>query len=72
MPSRDAQRLFEGALAFFEPVETEERDAFEAMKFRLPLALTRLLLHLQPSLTAARAAVVLALPRQRFGQQAKP
>src|SRR5712671_5817147 len=31
LPTRDAQRLFESALAFFESVETDERYAFEAM-----------------------------------------
>jgi len=44
LPSRYAQRLFEGVLALFNPVETEQRDAFEAMKLWLPPALPRFLL----------------------------
>ena len=45
LPSRDAQCLFEGDLALFEPVETDERDAFEAMKLRIPQSLARFFLH---------------------------
>jgi hypothetical protein len=33
MSSCDAQRFFEGALALLDAVETEEGDAFEAMKY---------------------------------------
>jgi len=36
LPSRDPQRRFEGASGFLEPVETEERDPLNAMKFSVP------------------------------------
>ena len=48
MPARDTHRLFESGLPFLKPAETEERDAFEAMKLRLPLAVARLLRSTQP------------------------
>src|SRR5437870_1257475 len=36
-----------GAFRLFEPVETAQRDAFEAMKFPLPQKLTRFLPHVE-------------------------
>src|ERR1700722_714478 len=36
LPSCDAQCFFEGDLALFEPAEAKERDAFKAMKLRVP------------------------------------
>ena len=35
MSARDLQRLFEGALALFEPVETQQRDALKTGNFTL-------------------------------------
>src|SRR5262249_57502182 len=46
LPARNAERLFEGALGLVKPLEAEERDAFEAVKLRLPQKLTRFLLRL--------------------------
>jgi hypothetical protein len=69
---RNAERPFEGGLALFEPVETEQRDAFEAMKFRLPLAPARLLLLLQPSLAAARAAACSPYRARASQNRARP
>jgi len=54
-------------LALFNPVETEQRDAFEAMKLWLPPALPRFLL-LKTLLHRRESRPVLALPGQRFGQ----
>src|SRR5439155_13444447 len=68
LPARDAQRLLEGALGFFEPVETQQRDAFEAMKFRLPAALPRSSLVLQSLPHCSESLLVLTLPRERFSQ----
>src|SRR5439155_16152974 len=62
LPARDAQRLLEGALGFFEPVETQQRDAFEAMKFRLPQATGRLFLRIQPLPRRGESGLVLAPP----------
>ena len=36
LPPRDAQRLLEGDFRLLEPVETQQSDAFEAMKFCPP------------------------------------
>ena len=72
LPSRDAQCLFEGALALFEPVETEERDAFEAMKLRLPPALPVRSCSSSPSLTAARAAACSPCCVSASANRAKP
>src|SRR5262245_6554807 len=41
LPARYAQCLFEGVLAFLEPIETDKRDALETAKVRLPLAVSR-------------------------------
>ena len=44
----NVQRRFEGALALVKPVETEESDAFEAMKLRVPPTVACIILLLQP------------------------
>src|SRR6516162_3915637 len=68
LPARDTQRLFEGGLRLFDPVETDERNAFEPVKLRLPAALPRLFLVLQPLSYHSERLVVLTRPRERFSQ----
>src|ERR1700751_3845753 len=65
---RDAQRLFEGDLALFEPVETDERNAFETMKFRSPPQGSRFRLHLRPLPRRSDNRAVLTLAYQGLGQ----
>jgi hypothetical protein len=48
LPAGNAQRFLKGVLRLFDPVETNERDASEPMKLRLPAALPRSFLVLQP------------------------
>src|SRR5204862_8161838 len=57
---RDAQRLSEGDLALFEPVETGQRDAFESVEFRLPLAVAPSFLGFPPLPRCANSRAVLA------------
>jgi len=71
MSSCDAQRFFEGALALFDAVETEEGDAFEAMKLCVPLPGSCFLLRLYPLPHRGERRRVLTLPRQRLGQPGK-
>src|SRR5262249_32711083 len=54
-----------------DPIETKERDAFDAMKFRLPPVLTRTVLGLQPFPRRGESCPMLALPRQRVGYAIK-
>jgi hypothetical protein len=54
-------------LALFNPVETEQRDAFEATELWLPPALPRSFLLLQLLPHRHESGSMLALPRQRFG-----
>jgi hypothetical protein len=72
LPLRNAQRRFEGALALVKPVETEERDPFEAMEFRRPTTVAGFILHLEPVSRRGKRGPVLAPPRRRLGQAGKP
>jgi hypothetical protein len=63
LPSSDAQRLLKGDLALFEPVEADERDAFEAMKIRLQLSVSGFFQDLQPIPRGHESRAVLILPR---------
>jgi hypothetical protein len=58
------QSLFEGALALFQPVETQKCDASEAMKFGIPLKLALLLLDLQAFPRCGQCCCVVTLPRR--------
>ena len=52
---RDAQRCFKRVLTIFEPIETDKRDAFEAMEFCCPSSLPLCSWASNPSLAAVRA-----------------
>src|SRR5262245_5290675 len=68
LTSRDTHCLFDSALSLFKPVETAQGDAFEAMKFSLPLAMTCIGLGTQPVSRRRNSLVILALAYQRIGQ----
>ena len=57
-----------GADSHFDAVETEEGDAFEAMKLCVPLPSSCFLLRLYPLPHRGERRPMPALPRQRFGQ----
>ena len=57
-----AQRLFEGDLGFFKPVETEQRNPMDATEFRVPLAMLGFFLHFQPLRCRGKSRSILSLP----------
>src|SRR4029077_12645290 len=67
LPSCDAQCVFEGDFALFEPAEAKERDAFKAMKLRAPQTVSGLFIHSQPIPHHRESRRVLALLYQRCG-----
>ena len=68
LTSRGTHCLFESALTLFKPVETAQGDAFEAMKFSLPLAMACIGLGTQPISRCRNSLTILALAYQRIGQ----
>lgn len=68
MPSRDPHRFFESVLTVYKLVETGQRDAFEAMKFCLPLAVARPLHDSQPVSRRRKSCAVLPMARQGVSQ----
>src|SRR5262249_59454154 len=68
LPARDTDRLFESVLALIKPVEAGQRDAFQAMKIRIPLTMARLLLGTQPVSRRYKSPPLFALTYQRIGQ----
>jgi hypothetical protein len=69
LASRETYRLFEGVLALFKPVESAQCDTFQAMKFRLPLAMACLLCGTQPISRRCNSLSVLPLACRGIGQQ---
>ncbi len=55
-------------MAVLKHVETEQRDAFEAKKLRLPLAVARLLHSAEPLSRGGQSRALLAPTRQGVGQ----
>jgi len=65
-------RLFEGGLRLVDPVETAQRDAFEAMNFRLPLAVTCFFLRLSPLARRGKRGSMFTLAHKCVCQAGKP
>jgi hypothetical protein len=68
LPPCDAQRVLKSVLGLVEPVETQQRGAFEAIKLRLPATLACLFLDIQRLPERSESLLMLSFLRDRFGE----